>query len=121
MKKLGLVSLLTVLVLLLAACGGGGSIEGTWKLTNVSGSGADDQFAQAMALINSVGGSLTLSFQGGTMTMKMEAMGQTESNTGSYKVEGDKLDMEGTSITFSVNGNTLTLTDGSTKMEFTRQ
>jgi len=119
MKKFSLVCLLLVLVLLLTACGGS-AIEGVWKLKNVTVGGSGDQFVQALAAVSAEGGSLTLSFRGGAMTMAIDAQGKTESNSTGYKINGDKLELEGTALSFSVNGEALTLTDGTTEMEFTR-
>ena len=119
MKKLSLVSLLLVLVLLLTACGGS-AIEGTWKLKNVTVGGSGDLFAQSLAAVSAEGGSLTLSFRGGTMTMAIDAQGKADSNSTGYKINGDKLELEGTTLSFTVSGDTLTLTNDVTEMTFTR-
>ena len=41
-------------------------------------------------------------------------------DSGYISINGDKLELEGTALSFSVNGDALTLTDGTTEMEFTR-
>ncbi|MBR4359567.1 MAG: hypothetical protein IKP32_03010 [Clostridia bacterium] len=122
-KTICLISLLMVLVLVLTACGGGGggSIEGTWKLTGGGGDGIGNDFTQALQMINSMGGSVTMTFNNGKLTMNMNLLGQTQQEETTYKINGNKLEVEGSTLDFSINGNTLTLTGEGASMTFTRQ
>lgn len=121
-KMISLISLLMVLVLVLTACGGGGgSIEGTWKLTGGSGEGLGNDFTQALQMITSMGGSLTMTFKNGKVTLDMSILGQSQQEESTYKVNGNKLEIEGSSVEFTIKGNTLTMSADGTSMTFERQ
>lgn len=120
-KKLCLISVLMVLVLALTACGGGGggggTIEGKWKVTDVSGTGDDDATVKmALALSN-----ITMEFNNGVCTTTASVMGQSNVETSSYSVDGNKLIMNGTTGEFKINGNTLTIIQDGVTMTLTRQ
>ena len=119
-KKWGLVILLAVFSLLLTACGGSGGIEGVWRLTSgAGGDGTTDVAANTKALLDQ-GGSITCVFHNGMMTVT-QIVDKDTFYTGAetYTVNGNTLEFgsHGYSFTpndyeytFSIQGNTLTLT-----------
>ncbi len=113
-KTLAIVSLLLAMVLLLTACGGGGgNIEGTWELVDakVEGTNSDD-VANGLAMIKTMGGSLTLTFKGGKATLEMSAMGQSQSEETTYEIKDGKLVFQGATLDMKFEGNQLTLSEG---------
>lgn len=122
-KTLCLISVLMAMVLLLTACGGGGSgsVEGTWALTDAKGEGIGDEFTQGMQLIKSMGGSVVMKLNGGKLTISLSFMGQEQSEESTYKINGNKLEIDGSAIDYSVNGNTLTLSADGVSLIFNRQ
>ena len=113
MKKLVALCLVLVLVVAMVACGGGGKdpAVGTWKLTGLF-EGEEDYSAY-------------LAMLGMDLTLVLN-----EDGTGTMEMMGEKLDItwadgkimnEGESLSFSVNGDTLTIAEEGERMVFTRQ
>jgi ABC-type glycerol-3-phosphate transport system substrate-binding protein len=109
MKKIiALVAVLAIAVLMLAACGGN-SIVGKWE-------------ASMMGVAT-----MTLEFKSDntyTMTMTSTVEGVSpETHNGSYKVDGNKITIDGTESEYKIDGNKLSLTVPSvgTALEFTRK
>jgi hypothetical protein len=113
MKKLVALCLVLVLVVAMVACGGGGKnpAVGTWKLTGLF-EGEEDYSAY-------------LAMLGMDLTIVLN-----EDGTGTMEMMGEKLDItwadgkimnEGESLSFSVDGDTLTISEEGERMVFTRQ
>ena len=113
MKKLVALCLVLVLVVAMVACGGGGKnpAVGTWKLTGLF-EGEEDYSAY-------------LAMLGMDLTLVLN-----EDGTGTMEMMGEKLDItwadgkimnEGESLSFSVDGDTLTIAEEGERMVFTRQ
>ena len=129
MKKMMalLMALLMTMVATIGAVGEAGTdlatlIEGTWDLTDVKGiPGEDeDQISAAMGMIKSMGGSITMTFHNGTVTMNMSFMGQSESEDSTYSISGNQIAFAGTTLECIISGDQMTLTDGTTSMVLTR-
>lgn len=116
-KRLIASALLLVIVLTLTACGGGGGLEGTWKF--ISGSQAD--FDQKFNFANLTGTEVTLIFKNGELTkITKNASGENEEHL-TYKVDGNKLEIDGVTSEFTIKDKTLTLMLEGTEQAFTRQ
>lgn len=117
-KTLTVVCALLAMMLLLTACGGSGapSIEGTWELVDATTESGGEDFATAMAQLKEMGGSVTLTFKGGKMTMAMEVMGQSQTQEADYEYKDGKLITDGTTLDVKIDGDKLTLTDGTNSM-----
>ena len=113
MKKLVALCLVLVLVVAMVACGGGGKnpAVGTWKLTGLF-EGEEDYSAY-------------LAMLGMDLTIVLN-----EDGTGTMEMMGEKLDItwadgkimnEGESLSYSVDGDTLTIAEEGERMVFTRQ
>ena len=115
-KGLCLTALLMALLILLTACGSD-SIIGTWKLTGVSG--GDEA---GMAAVFLMGASVTVSFDSsGNCTTVMSFLGQSQSETQSYSVDGNKITIDGDAGEFTINGKVMTMTHDGTTMTFERK
>ena len=66
--------------------------------------------------IKEMGGSVTLTFKGGKMTMAMEVMGQSQTQEADYEYKDGKLITDGTTLDVKIDGDKLTLTDGTNSM-----
>jgi hypothetical protein len=109
LKKIaGILALLTAVVMLLTACSDGGNIEGTWKMTSVTGSGEEfDAFRQIMAM-----GEVTMTFKSGKYTLSLTYGGVTQEITnGTYKTSGDTVTLDKDDANYKVDGDTLTIKD----------
>lgn len=75
------------------------SLEGTWKLTSISGN-FEEQIGAivALALVNKLGGEISYTFSGGRFLVYVNMFGLSEVQYGSYRTSGDWLVM--------TNGNT---------------
>ena len=115
MKKLVALCLVLVLVVAVVALAGGGGGKdpavGTWKLTGLF-EGEEDYSAY-------------LAMLGMDLTLVLN-----EDGTGTMEMMGEKLDItwadgkimnEGESLSFSVDGDTLTIAEEGERMVFTRQ
>ena len=112
MKKILALTLVLVMVFALCACGGGkNAAVGTWKLTGLF-EGEEDYSAY-------------LAMLGMDLTLVLN-----EDGTGTMEMMGEKIDItwadgkimnEGESLSFSVDGDTLTITEEGERMVFTRQ
>ena len=118
-KTVSIVSLLLAMLLLLTACGGGNSLEGTWELVDASeATGMKEPLQQA----KEAGGSFLFTFKNGKMTMKMEAKGQTQENELDYEVKDGKLvTSDGTSLNIKYDGNRVTLSEGENSITLQRK
>ena len=99
-KKLaGLVAVMTVVMILLTACGGG-NIEGTWRIVKTAGKGAEEMDLNITSEDN-----MSMTFRDGKYTIEVDR--QVVDN-GTYKIEGNKLILDGSDETeYRVNGNKL--------------
>ena len=112
MKKILALTLILVMVFALCACGGGkNAAVGTWKLTGLF-EGEEDYSAY-------------LAMLGMDLTLVLN-----EDGTGTMEMMGEKIDItwadgkiinEGESLSFSVDGDTLTISEEGERMVFTRQ
>ena len=112
MKKILALTLILVMVFALCACGGGkNAAVGTWKLTGLF-EGEEDYSAY-------------LAMLGMDLTIVLN-----EDGTGTMEMMGEKIDItwadgkimnEGESLSFSVDGDTLTISEEGERMVFTRQ
>lgn len=122
-KKLVAVLLLVVMVFSLAACGSN-SIVGVWKMdvgSLLQQVGMSESEYEAMkSLLGDMEGTVEFTSDGKMIT-KVTAMGQTQTQEGTYTVEGDKLTMDGSTGTYKIDGNKLTLTQNGMSMTLTRK
>ncbi len=129
MKKM--MALLLALLLAMAAMTGAvgeaatdlaTQIEGTWEITEIKGipDANEDEVSAAMGMIKSMGGSITMTFHNGTVTMDMTFMGQSQSEDSTYSVSGNQIVFAGTALECIISGDQMTLTDGTTSMVLTR-
>ena len=109
-RRIALAALLVSLALLLTACGG--SIEGTWKLVEIKGTGIDSALISAVQMLESIGIEAKLTFQRGVLTLPLSVLGATQTYEKAYQLKGDKLIIEGEELTWQVHGDSLTLTKG---------
>ena len=121
--KRTMTALLLVLVMALAAIGGAFAatdlanlVEGTWEIMDIKGESSGQDLGSVMAMIKSMGGKIQMTFQGGTYTMVMDALGQHEETSGSYSFSGDQIVMDGTALTCIVLEDEMQLTDGTVTM-----
>ncbi len=117
LKILALAAALITLVLTLAACGGGGSVTGTWRLESVSGRADADSLGATLKEMQEWGGSAKLIFeQGGKGRLVVSMWGMENESPFDYSVKGDVVTISGSPLRFSVSGNTLTLKEGGVTM-----
>lgn len=106
-KILSLVLCLMMAMVLLTSCGG--NIEGEWELDEIKGAGVDEE----MEMLKEYGASITMKFEDGEVTMTVTFMGQSQSESGEYKIDGDKISIDGDDfVKFKVSGNKLTIDNG---------
>lgn len=109
------------MIFTLVACGGGGKDPtGTYKLTKMN-SGGEEIDMEALAALMGVETSMTLELKADkTFTMNMGFLGDDESVSGTWKMEGDALILsaagdnlpvtyDGKSIVMDMEGEILTL------------
>lgn len=111
-KALSIVALALVAVMMmmtLVACGGGGKLTaGTYKLTEVSGEGAE--------MYESMKDSITLEVQdGGKASMNLAGITSMDLT---FNEETGKVDLEGSEVPYTTDGNKITIEDASGKMVF---
>ena len=118
MKKIVALTLVLVLVLALCACGGGSEKKnpavGTWKISGLFESGED--YTEYMDIFGFTGLAIVLNEDGtGSMTMDGE--------TADIKWEDGKIINPNTneSLTFTIDGDKLTIQEDSVELVFTRQ
>ncbi len=115
------VAVVAAIVILIVVLTGGGnaSMEGDWKLSNISGN------IPGLSDINTAMGYMGLSsiedlniiftFKDGNITMRMTILGQTQTQkAGTYtKDSGDKIKINGYEYECKISGKTMTLKDKS--------
>lgn len=113
MKKIALVMALMMAFATLTACSGAPSLEGTWKVTNITGEGLDLGLdgLDAEQMFSSGLIEMTFTFSDGTVTMRVSAFGESADESGTYTVNGDKVTIAGSGeMTYKIDGSKLTLT-----------
>ena len=121
-KRMSVIVLLLAVLLLLTACGGKEiNIEGTWDVVDAKSEDNAEAIAASMAQIKELGGTLTLTFQDGKMTLNMEVLGQSQTNETTYEIKDGKLVTEGSELGIRLDGDTLTLTEGNDSMTLKKQ
>ena len=121
-KRLAVIALLLAVVLLLTACGRKEiNIEGTWDVVDAKSEDNAEAIAASMAQIKELGGTLTLTFKDGKMTLNMEVLGQSQTNETTYEIRDGKLVTEGSTLEIRLDGDTLTLTEGNDSMTLKKQ
>ena len=117
-KKLVALLLLVVMVFSLAACGSN-SIVGVWKM-DITAIMEMAGLSGMESVADMIEG--TMEFKNdGKAIMTIYFMGQTQTQEFTYKVDGDKLTMNGGTSTFKINGNKLTITENGMTLTFTRK
>ncbi len=119
MKKIVALTLVLVMVLALCACGGSSDSDknpavGTWKISGLFESGED--YTEYMDAFGFTGLAIVLNEDGtGSMTMDGE--------TADIKWEDGKIINPNTneSLTFTIDGDKLTIQEDSVELVFTRQ
>ena len=118
MKKIVALTLVLVMVLALCACGGGSEKKnpavGTWKISGLFESGED--YTAYMSALGFDGLVIVLNEDGtGTMTM--------DGQTADIKWEDGKIINPNTneSLTFTIDGDKLTIQEDTVELVFTRQ
>ena len=110
-KTISVVALALAVVLMmgcLVACGGGKLQAGTYKLKEVSGSGAD--------MYESVKDSITLEVKdGGKATMSVMGLSSLELT---FNESSGKVTLQGSEVPYKVDGNKIIIEDSSGKMVF---
>ena len=121
-KRMSVIALLLAVLLLLTACGGKEiNIDGTWDVVDAKSEDNAEAIAASMAQIKELGGTLTLTFQDGKMTLNMEVLGQSQTNETTYEIKDGKLVTEGSELGIRLDGDTLTLTEGNDSMTLKKQ
>lgn len=94
------------------AAAGSASVEGTWKVTDITG-------IEEYSTILKLGGTITMTFGDGKVSMDAELMGMTSSQEGTYT---DSAVTFGDAETgYEIDGDTLMISDGETTMLLTRE
>ena len=103
-KTLAIAAVLVLALVLLTSCGSKG-IVGKWAY----------DMGQA--------GGIQMEFKGdGTYSASVTLMGQSDSHTGTYSVDGSKLTVDGTTQEFKLDGDKLTFTfEGLGEVTFNRK
>lgn len=105
-KMMILAAVLLVGVVVLTGCSSGNGLEGTsWKYTQ------------------DVGSYYVFSFSGGTCTASYVNVitGSHETTTAPYRIDGNKITMNGQTDTWKISGNTLVLTENGNTITLERQ
>ena len=97
------------------------SVEGTWALVDITGGESGEDFASFMSQLRESGGSLTLTFRSGTMTVDIVAEGQSYSDSTTYEIKNGKMMSEGSTLDLAMDGDQLTLTEGQNSMVLKKQ
>ncbi len=84
---------------------GGYTLEGSWKATGAEGDTEDaDSFRQMIEM----GATITMTFENGTASIKIEFMGQEqETELGHYELQDGALVMNGVPTYYTIEGDTL--------------
>ena len=111
-----------LMLVLLTGCAES-NLSGTWKLTDAQGvgelSGMDAGMLLEMA--EAFGGSVLMKFEGKTMTLSAEIFGMEQSQSDAYRTNGSTITLgSGNSLNFNIQGDTLTLTDGTSSLVLTK-
>ena len=96
-------------------------LEGVWRLVDAQGEGVGDDFLQGMELIQTLGGSVLLTLDGSQLTLTISIFGTEETESVAYSVVGSEIYVGGNPTSFIVDGDTLTLSEGSASLIFARQ
>ena len=117
-RLLAMLLCLLMALMLLTSCGGP-NIVGEWKLTDVEGHGefVDEGFDMLLLM----GGELTLEFDKKVITLRASMWGETKEESTEYQIKDGKLITEGSELTITVEGDRMTLSDGSGTMILTRK
>ena len=112
MRKMALAMVLVMALAALTACSP--SLDGAWKITNMSGDALDfgADWLDVEQLFASGLIEITLTFSKGTVTIGISALGQSESTDGTYTVNGNKVTIDGVEMTYKISGSKLTLEKG---------
>ena len=123
MKKIALVLALVMAFVTLTAGSGSKGPEGTWKITNMTGDALDlgVEGLDVEQLFSSGLITITLTFNNGTMTMAMSALGESQSEDMTYTVNGNKLVYDDTEMTYKINGSEMTIEADGAVMTLERQ
>lgn len=108
------VAVMIVMIMSFAACdgsGAGANIDGTYTLTGMTVEGED--YSSYLSLL----GDVTLAVSGTTATLTM----YEETQELTVDTEAQTMNGNGTSIAYTVSGDTITLAEGETLMVFTKQ
>lgn len=116
MKKIVALTLVLVMVFALCACGGskGGATPGTYKLTGMVEDGED--MSDYIPLLESMGMEINL-------VLNKDGTGYLEMYGEQMELTWDanSITIEGESEPYTVDGDTLTISEDDTSMTFTRQ
>ncbi len=115
------VAVVAAIVILIVVLTGGGtaSLEGDWRLSNISGNVpglSDVNSIMAMMGMSSIEDlNIIFTFKDGNITMSMSLLGQSQTQkAGTYtKDGGDKLKINGYEYEYKISGKTMTLSDKS--------
>ena len=119
-----IISFLLALMILLSVTGASSGetysaldkqIQGSWDVTDLRGDSSEGAagLSAALQMIQTIGGSMTMTFSDSTLTLSMTVLGMDNASEIVYRTDGDRLILEdGLSMQCTVNGNEMVLSDG---------
>ena len=112
MKRTMLLALCLVLAVSLTGCGGD-PLKGKWELTGLSGGESVGLDAASLELVRTFGGKILLVFADGRMEIQTAFMGEAETQSVGYKLQGTTVIFSDGSenMTYSLSGDELRLSE----------
>lgn len=90
---------------------------GEWDIVSLGG---DEETAQAVELIKSLGGTMTIEITESELIMRATIFGETTEDATPISVEGNTINLGGEAVPYTLDGDTLTIDDGVMSMVLQR-